>query len=86
MTYSGYPSIYSVFQCSGRFFADDVRRHATAPRLRGEMSAIDAAAKVLTDASTPMNCQELITAMAGRSAETDRRQDAAWHTPIRDAA
>lgn len=28
------------------------------------MSAIDAAAKVLVDAGTPMNCQELITAMA----------------------
>jgi hypothetical protein len=50
------------------------------------MSAIDAVAKVFTDASTPMNCQELITAMAGRSAETARRQDAARHTPIRDAA
>ena len=28
------------------------------------MSAIDAAAKVLADAGAPMNCQELITAMA----------------------
>lgn len=33
---------------------------ATAKRL----SAIDAAAKVLTDSGTPMNCQEMITAMA----------------------
>jgi HB1, ASXL, restriction endonuclease HTH domain len=30
------------------------------------MSAIDAAAKVLTDAGTPMNCQELIAVMAAK--------------------
>ncbi len=31
------------------------------------MSAIDAAAKVLTDSGTSMNCQELITAMAEKN-------------------
>src|SRR5262245_23435889 len=30
------------------------------------LSAIDAAAKVLTDTGTPMNCQELIAAMAAK--------------------
>jgi len=35
-----------------------------APAKAKRMSAIDAAAKVLIDAGTPMNCQELIAAMA----------------------
>lgn len=40
---------------------------ATKPAMPKKVSALDAAARVLTDAGTPMTCPELIEAMAAKN-------------------
>jgi hypothetical protein len=39
---------------------------ATKPKADGKLSALDAAAKVLASAGEPMNCKEMIEAMAAK--------------------
>src|SRR5262245_6193873 len=57
----------------------------TEPKAK-KTSALDAAAKVLAEAGAPMNCQEMIAAMADKGLDEPRQQDARRHALFRDSA
>jgi hypothetical protein len=50
------------------------------PKTEGKMSALDAAAKVLTASSEPMNCKALIDAMAAKGLWTSPGGATPWAT------